>query len=94
MVGKTAFALIVAGGVSAAMVAVQPASAAPISPVNVVKDIGTQVDPASFWGLPFPYGYAYRSGSCVRYVRVQTASGPRWRRVWVCGGPAVLDRRG
>jgi len=37
----------------------------------------------SFWGRPYPYGYV-GWGPCVRYVPVQTASGPKLRKVRVC----------
>lgn len=38
-----------------------------------------------FYGAPYAYGPVLYSGGCYRTVRVRTAYGPRWRRVWVCG---------
>jgi len=56
----------------------------PIFPVEIGKGIDPAVNQASFWGLPYPYGYRYRSNRCVRQVRVETEFGWRWKRVWVC----------
>lgn len=42
-----------------------------------------EVQQVSFFGRPYPFGYT-GWGHCVRYVRVETRSGPRLRRVWVC----------
>lgn len=45
------------------------------------------IEQASFWGLPFPYGYAgwRRHPECVRVVEERDIWGVvRWRRVWVC----------
>src|SRR6266404_8524850 len=44
------------------------ATAAPIQPVQIGKAIGSDVQQASFWGLPYPYGYAYRDGYYTRRV--------------------------
>lgn len=71
--------------------AVQSASAAPIYPLELGKSMTSQIETASFWGWPYPYGYTYgRWGAqyprnCVRHVRVQTRHGWRTRRIWVCG---------
>ena len=61
-----------------------PAGAAPAYPASIDRAIGSQTENTSFWGLPYPYGYAQRSSGCVRYVRVRTASGVRVRKTWVC----------
>ena len=39
---------------------------------------------ASFFGRPYPYGYT-GWGPCIRYIEVDTAYGPRLRRVRSCG---------
>jgi len=94
-------ALVAACLVSACLVVgtswVTPAGAAPILPVDVAKGIGLVGDQASFWGEPYPYGYAYRGGRrCLREVRVDTPSGWRYRRIWVCNGAdeVILRSRG
>lgn len=46
------------------------ATAAPIQPVQIGKAIGSDVEQASFWGLPYPYGYRYRGGYYSRHIRV------------------------
>jgi hypothetical protein len=61
-----------------------PASAAPIAASKTTGLIGSHTNLASFWGLPFPYGYAYRPGQCYIYVQEETRRGLRRRRVWVC----------
>ena len=61
-----------------------PASAAPIVPSAMTALIGSHADFASFHGLPFPFGYAYRHGQCYIYEQVETPRGLRWRRIWIC----------
>jgi hypothetical protein len=51
-------------------------------PVNPLQQ-SAETQPVSFMGRPYPFGYS-GWGQCVRYVRVETRSGPRLRRVWVC----------
>jgi len=51
-------------------------------PVNPLQ-ASSAVQRVSFFGRPYPFGYT-GWGHCVRYVRVETRSGPRLRRVWVC----------
>jgi len=59
--------------------------AAPIQPVDIGQSVAPAMTQASFWGLPYPYGYADRGNRCWKRVRVQTEMGWRWQRVWVCG---------
>jgi hypothetical protein len=61
-----------------------PASAAPIAPLAMTALIGSRADFVSFWGRPFPYGYAYGPGQCYTYVQEETPQGLVWRRVWIC----------
>ncbi|WP_157100564.1 hypothetical protein [Rhodoplanes sp. Z2-YC6860] len=60
------------------------AQAAPINPGSINRVANTELEQASFWGLPFPYGYEERPSECVRYVRVKTRHGVIRKRVWVC----------
>ena len=60
------------------------AQAAPINPASINRVANTELGQASFWGLPFPYGYEERPSECVRYVRVKTRHGVVRKRVWVC----------
>jgi hypothetical protein len=71
------FALIVIGCLA-------PVNAAPIVPSTMATIVGLRADLVTFWGLPFPYGYAYRPGQCYIYQQVETPRGIRWRRVWIC----------
>jgi hypothetical protein len=58
--------------------------AAPASPSSLGSVLSSEVEPASFWGLPYPYGYAERPSSCFRHVKVRGRHGVRWKKVWVC----------
>jgi hypothetical protein len=55
------------------------AGAVPLGPADV--------EMLPFWGLPYPYGYAYTRSQLKCWVpqRIETATGPVWERVWVCG---------
>ena len=59
-------------------------NAAPISPVDIARGATADVEHASFWGLPFPYGYRYRHGRGLRHVYVARRYGMRCQRVLVC----------
>lgn len=61
-----------------------PLPVARLGSINVIK-------PATFWGRPFPYGYAYtrRQLACWVSRRVDTPAGPTWERVWDCGNVVV-----
>ena len=61
-----------------------PTFAAPIQPAAIGEGVGAAIDLASFWGLPYPFGYSYAANRCIKHVRVQTKHGRRWKRVWVC----------
>lgn len=60
------------------------AAAAPVNPIEPSQAVAPAAEQASFWALPYPYGYTYRTHSCIRHVRVETRYGWRWKRVWVC----------
>ena len=49
------------------------------------------VEPATFWGHPYPYGYAWHRPPppvpCIQYRWVDTLFGPRLERFNVCGAP-------
>jgi hypothetical protein len=60
------------------------ARAAPIAPTAL---IGPPAKFISFYGLPFPFGYAYFPGQCYKYVQVETPKGYAWQRVWICTEP-------
>jgi hypothetical protein len=69
------FAIVLGMGASSALA---------LGPVNAVKPSpSAQLLDASFFGRPYPYGYT-GWGPCVRYVPVETPSGTRLRRVWIC----------
>lgn len=61
--------------------------AAPIAPAAMTAPIGPPVEFVSFWGYPFPVGYAYLRGQCYMYVEEQTPQGIIRRRVWICTEP-------
>ena len=68
-----AFALFVSAG-----------SASAFGPVAApLVDESADIQNASFFGRPYPYGYS-GWGPCIRYVEVQTRYGVRVRRVRVC----------
>jgi hypothetical protein len=80
MIGKLVRNSCFVGAALAAIVAT-PSFAAPGAALPAMSSAVEQV---SFWAEPFPYGYRYRSSSCVRYVKVATSRGMRTRRIWVC----------
>jgi hypothetical protein len=44
------------------------------------------IQPTTFWGEPYPYGYAYANPrQCWQPRRVETRNGIRVLPVWVCG---------
>ncbi len=83
MFRKIFYALVAAAALAGAS---SGASAAgPSAALAAWGSLGSDVALASFWGRPFPYGYAWRGyPGCYRHVLVDTPWGPRWRRVWVC----------
>jgi hypothetical protein len=77
-------ALAVGALVISAIFARGDAQAAPFARIGQVSDLGFDVSRASFWGEPFPFGYRYRPGQCIRYVPVETRNGLRWRKIVIC----------
>jgi hypothetical protein len=74
MFRKAIFALVAAAGLG---VAVVPASAAgPAGGLTAWRTLGSDIEQASFWAQPFPYGYRWRPSGCVRHVAVETPWGP------------------
>ncbi|WP_213769905.1 hypothetical protein [Bradyrhizobium sp. dw_78] len=57
-------------------------SALALGPVNPLPS-SSETQHVSFFGRPYPFGYT-GWGRCVRYVEVETRSGPRLRRVRAC----------
>ena len=85
MVRRNFKIVVVAAAFALGACLVSPAVAAPVQPIDIAKGVAPEIDQVSFWGLPYPYGYAWRSNPCVRHVRVHSRGGyVRWRRVWVC----------
>jgi hypothetical protein len=80
---NTIYALVAAAGMSVAL-APAATAAGPGNGLAALASPGSGIERVSFWGRPYPYGYRYRPSGCVRHVRVDTAWGPRWERVWVC----------
>jgi hypothetical protein len=77
-------ALAVGAFVISAIFARGDAQAAPFARIGQASDLGFDVVQASFWGEPFPFGYRYKRGQCIRYVPVETPYGLQWRRIIVC----------
>jgi hypothetical protein len=91
---RTAFLTTLVAALASLALARSPAAAAPGAPLGVAQALGSIADQMSFWGHPYPAGYAYGHpytyaagyrGPCYRKIRVDTPVGWRWRRVWVCG---------
>jgi hypothetical protein len=73
-------------GVFAVGLMVSASSALAFGPVNSLQPSAVaqrDVLDVSFLARPYPFGFT-GWGHCVRYVEVETRSGPRLRRVWVC----------
>jgi len=65
------------------------ATAMTIAPLQSLSATMTPAQKTTFWGRPYPYGYAYNSGrasSCYVRRHVHGAHGWYWKRVYVCGG--------
>ena len=77
-------ALMIATAVTGATSTPSPAGPVPADPLAVVANLRSPVENVTFWGLPFPYGYAAPRESCFRHAWVETPEGWRWRRVYVC----------
>src|ERR1700682_3019959 len=57
----------------------------PISPLGLPTEAQVPRVNVSFWAKPFPFGYT-GWGHCIRYERIDTEWGPRFRRISLCGG--------
>jgi hypothetical protein len=68
-----------------------PANAAPMAPSAITARVSAGINLVSFWGLPFPFGYAYRPGQCYKEMPVDTGKGVVWKRVWICTEPGGRD---
>jgi ABC-type glycerol-3-phosphate transport system substrate-binding protein len=73
---------LLAGAVVAAGIGI--ASPGLAAPGAALAPDASLVQTVTFWGHPYPYGYAYRHDPCVRRVRVETPRGLRWKWVRVC----------
>ena len=76
---------VIAGVVTAIWVT-QTATAAGVGFPATRLSISLGVEPASFFAMPYPYGYQWhRHPQCVRRVPQQTYNGDVvWCRVWIC----------
>ena len=83
MLHKTIFALVVVGTMSAASATVATA-AGPSAGLAGLAMPASSVEPASFWGMPYPYGYRWRPAACFRHVWVDAPWGGHWEHVRVC----------
>jgi hypothetical protein len=73
-----AFALSVSAGAGYAF---------PIAAFHAIQS-PSSVQPVTFWGEPFPYGYSWGVvRACTRYVTVEGSRGAHMERVWVCSVP-------
>jgi hypothetical protein len=79
--------ILILGVLTMMIGALTPGRAAPVVPSALKIPAGASADLVSFWGRPFPYGYAYRRGQCYLYVWEETPRGLLRRRVWLCTEP-------
>jgi hypothetical protein len=83
---RVAKALAIVFGMTG-LLAATDAVAGPVSS-PAAATIARQVQPATFWGRPYPYGYAWRPAgrwACYAWRRIETPEGWRYARVPVCG---------
>ena len=66
------------------VIAASAASAMPVGYAGLDRSTGQDVERATFWAHPYPYGYTWRRPGCWAERRIHTHRGWRWRRVWVC----------
>lgn len=59
MVRSISHFVIIAALFAIGLVSVAPAGAAPVYPIALGSSVALQ-EQTSFWGMPYPYGYAYR----------------------------------
>lgn len=90
---RLAKAAAVAFAIADLGVAATSALAGPISsPASAT--LASQVQRVTFWGQPYPYGYAVRppgKRACYVWRQVDTPEGWRYERVQICGN--VLTER-
>lgn len=60
------------------------ANATPVAPLATAALSSPYVKQVSFWGQPFPSGYALYRGQCYSYVAVESPAGYVWKRVYIC----------
>jgi hypothetical protein len=86
MFRKTMFTLGAATGLALASLPTAALAVGPGFPATHPA-AGLAVEQATFWALPFPYGYSSwrRHPECMRVVQERDFWGVvHWRRVWVC----------
>jgi hypothetical protein len=86
MIRKMVFAGAAAAGLGLAAMPTAALAVGPGFPAALVVTRAA-IEQASFWGLPFPYGYSgwRRHPECVRVVEERDIWGVvHQRRVWVC----------
>ena len=75
------------------IVALLPAIGAAAAPIfsQASATAQSQVQPVTFWGRPYPYGYAYHhtKWDCFVWRRIETPEGWRYVLVPVCGNAVV-----
>jgi len=77
-----------------ALVSASFSDAAPltVAPLQSLSTEMVQAEKTTFWGRPYPYGYAYhQTASCYVRRHVHGRHGWYWKRVYVCGGPVRKD---
>jgi hypothetical protein len=86
MMHKTMLAAIAATGLALASLPTAALAVGPGFPATHPA-ASPAIEQASFWALPFPYGYNgwRRHPECVRYVPQRDFWGVvHWHRVWIC----------
>jgi len=79
---------------SFSILCVGPVLAAPL-PLTPLQPLALALAPAekaTFWGRPYPYGYAYKpTSSCHIRRHVHGPSGWYWKQVNTCGEVVTKD---
>jgi len=74
---------------SASVSEAAPLTVAPLQPLAAAM---VKAEKTTFWGRPYPYGYAYhKATSCYVRRHVHGRHGWYWKRVYVCGGIVRKD---
>lgn len=80
--------LKVISGLTGALCGVLAVTGALAGPMNVARPASAEAPIArvTFWGHPYPYGYAYvhHESGCLERRRIQTYHGWVWKKVWIC----------